>query len=132
VFLPRGTNKPETLARQRLYQALGLAVVSDRDTDRIDAGRECRVRNGAASPNGRYKFVLADHTFSIAQQVVKHIKYLRGHGDQAPTPAELAPVGIERIIFEKIAQVVFSLAVGRRRYFSMPGDPSVKKAVRKM
>jgi hypothetical protein len=115
---------------------LRLAVVADRSTDRIDAGRERRLGNGAAAPDGSDELVFADDTFTIAQEVLEQIEYLRRQGHEAHDATELAPFRIKRAILEKIAQAVSLKFSGHGERppinFSMVGFPRVKMPVRKM
>jgi len=59
-------DEAETLARKGSDEALLISGVANCVPRRIQAGRQRRIRDDAALPNGTDEIVLADDTFAVA------------------------------------------------------------------
>ena len=81
-----------------------LAAVADRAPGRIDASGQRRLRDDPAVPDTGDEIVLADDSLAVLDQVVQEIEDLRSKRNQISPTTQLAPIRIERIVFEQIAQ----------------------------
>jgi hypothetical protein len=70
IFVDRA-NEAEAFPRQCLDQLLLFACVADRGPGRVEAGRQCGIRDNAAVPDRVDDVVFADHALPVADQVVK-------------------------------------------------------------
>jgi len=98
------TDKSETLAWQRLDQALFLAGVANCTPGDIQAGRQRCIRHAAPIPNGIDEVVFTDDTLPVPDHVIQQVKYLGRNGDNLRPTIQLAPVSVECVFFEEIAQ----------------------------
>ena len=95
-----GADETQALAWDGADQALAFAAVADRVACRVDAAGQRRVRHDAAAPDRGDEVVLADHAVAVVQQVNQQVEYLRLNRDASGTAAQLAPVGVKRVIGE--------------------------------
>ena len=82
-------------------QALLIAAVPNRPTDRVDARGQ---RYDVSLPDGGDDLVLADDPVPVADQLVKKVDHLRRDGDCCPIASQLATVHIKREILEGVTQ----------------------------
>ena len=88
--------------------------------------------DAAPVPDGVDEVVLADDALLVVDQVFDQIEYLRRDGDDLRSAMKLAPVGIECVVLEEIAQAAISLtAKGRRARSSDAWNAKNKLPVRK-
>ena len=99
-----GSDETEALARQCLDEALLFAGIADRRPGDIEAGRQRRIGHAAPVPDDVDEVVFADDALPVADQVIEQVEYLRGYGDDVRPAMQLAPVGVECVLFEEIAQ----------------------------
>ena len=85
-------------------EALLLAAVADRAPGGIDAAGQGRLRHNAAIPNCANQIILADDALAVADQILQKVENLGSTGIADRLAAQLAPVGVERVILEEIAQ----------------------------
>ncbi len=86
-----------------------LAGIADRIPRDIQAGRQRRFGHDPTIPNGIDEFVFADHSLPVTDQVVEQVEYLWRDGDDVRPAMQLAPVGVECVVLEEIAQAGNSL-----------------------
>ena len=79
-------------------------ATADRAAGRVDAVEQRRVRNGASVPDRRQKFILADDTATVPDQVNEEIEDLGLDGYKRRPPPQLAAIHIEGTVIEHIAQ----------------------------
>src|SRR5262249_8819282 len=93
----------EALSWKCFDKTLLLAGVADCASDGVQSGRQRRIRYNSAFPNRVYEIVLADDAIPAADQIFEQIENLwrRSH-NIGPAP-QLAPVGVQRTVFEEIA-----------------------------
>jgi hypothetical protein len=101
---PHCTDETKALAWQCFDEALFLTGIADRPSSGIQAGRECRVGYDTPVPNGVDQVVFADDMLPVANQVVEQVEDLWRDSDQVSPPMQLAPVGVECVLLEEIAQ----------------------------
>ena len=70
----------------------------------IQAGRQRRIGHATPVPNGVDEVVLADDALPVADQVIEQVEYLWRDGDDVRSAMQLAPVGVECVVLEEIAQ----------------------------
>src|SRR3979409_1074781 len=70
----------------------------------IQAGRQRRIGHAAPVPNDVDEVVLADDALPVADQVIEQVEYLWRDGDDVRPAMQLAPVSVECVLFEEIAQ----------------------------
>ena len=101
---PHWSDETEALARQGLDEALFLAGIADRTPGDIQAGRQRRIGYDTPVPDGVDEVVLADDALPVADQVVEQVEYLWRDGDDVRPAMQLAPVSVECVLLEEIAQ----------------------------
>jgi hypothetical protein len=94
----------ETLSRERFDQTLLLPRIADCVSGSVEASRQRPIGHDASIPDRVDKIVLADDAISIADQVIKQSENLWRRRDQVSPATEFAPVDIENVILEEIAQ----------------------------
>jgi len=69
-------------------------------------------------PNGVDELLFADDALPVADQVVEQVKYLWSDSNQIGPAMQLAPVSVERVLFEETEQAASPLGgppiAGRR------------------
>ena len=55
------------------------------------------------------KVVFADHTLPVPDQVIEQVEYLWRDGDDVRSAMQLAPVSVECVLLEEIAQAAIPL-----------------------
>jgi len=95
------------MLNQEHNEALFFSAVSNRATGGIQAGRKRGVRYDAATPNGVDEIVLADDALPVSDQVFEQIEYLWRNGNALSPALRFAPVGVEGVVLEEIAQGTF-------------------------
>jgi len=101
-----------------------MTGIADRIPSDIQAGRQCCIGNDAAVPNGIDEFVFTDDALPVADQVVEQIEYLWRDGDDVRPAVQFAPLGIECIVLEELAQAAIPLG-GRRRPLAPVATPRI-------
>ena len=86
-----------------------MAGIADRAPSDIQAGRQRSIGYDTPIPNGADEVILADDALPVADQVIEQIENLGRHGDDVRPAMQLAPVRVERELFEKIAQAAIPL-----------------------
>jgi len=117
-------DKADALARERAYQPLPVAIVTDRSPRRIDAAGKRRFRYNAPAPDCLNNIVLADNAVAVGDKVLQQVKHLRLHLDECIPPAELAAIRVEHKIFKGIKHFCprcSGFAVCARILAQMPG-----------
>src|SRR5262249_34611356 len=114
---------------------LVVAAVADDATCSIEAAVQGGLRHDPPAPHRRQQVVLADNSFSIADQVEKHIEDLRLDVDRFATARQFAPRRMEDGIAEQKAHRRFLRDPGRPKMASiwwknqdLPGDATLKDA----
>ena len=106
---PNGSDEPKSLAQQGFDQALLLAGISDRAPGDIQTGCQRGIRHAAPVPDGVDQVVLADNPLPVADQVVQKVEHLRRDRDHVGPAPQFAPVGVECVLLEEVAQAANSL-----------------------
>ena len=75
----------------------------------IQAGRQRRIGDDPPVPNGPDEVILADHALPVADQVVEQVEYLWRDGDDVRPAMQLAPVGVQCVLLEEVAQAAIPL-----------------------
>src|SRR5882757_7317301 len=88
---------------------LFLPAIADSAPRHIHSSRQCGIGDDAAAPDGGNEIVLTDDSLSIADQVFEKIKYLGCNGNYICAAPQLAAVGVQHVIVEKITQISVSL-----------------------
>src|SRR3954454_7722779 len=109
-FFLHGANETEAFARQRLYQKLLLAGVADSVPGGIKPGRQRRLRDDAAIPDGAEDIVLRNDALSVADQIVEQIETLRRERDYLAASTQFATTQVKLTVCEEVAHS-FSLPV---------------------
>jgi hypothetical protein len=112
------SNETEALARQCFDEALFMAGIANRAPGSIQAGRQRCIGYAAPIPNGFDEFVFADDALPVADQVIQQIEHLWRDGDDLRPAMQLAPVSVECVLLEEIAQAAIPLVASDRRGFS--------------
>src|SRR5258708_14884627 len=98
------SDETEALARQCFDEALFLAGIADSASGDIQAGRQGCIGDNTPVPNGADEVVFTDDTLPVADQVIEQVEYLRCDGDDVRPAMQLAPVSVECVLLEEIAQ----------------------------
>jgi hypothetical protein len=101
-LLPDRSDKPETPARQRFDIPLKLCAIPNRVPGDIDAGRQRRIGNDSAAPNGDDEIVLADNTVTIVDQEIEQIERLRCDGNKSGAVAQFSAGRVQHIVPEEV------------------------------
>lgn len=99
-FLGDLANKPEASARNRPDQALLLAGIPDCLAHGIDVAGQRGFGHDPSFPHRLQKIVPCHDLFPVSDQEEQQVEHLRSDGDELGASLELAPVGIETIIFK--------------------------------
>ncbi len=91
-------DEAKALARDGADQLLVLAAVADRLARGVDAAGQRRIRHDPAAPDRSDEIILADDAVAVLQQVNQQVEHLRLDGNGLGTAAQLASVGIKRMI----------------------------------
>jgi hypothetical protein len=102
--LRRDFGRPLLAPPARLDQALLLPGIADCAAGDIQPGRQCCVRNATPIPNDIDEVVFADDALPVADQVIEQIEHLWRDGDDVRPAMQLAPLSVERVLLEEIAQ----------------------------
>jgi hypothetical protein len=94
-------DEPETLAGDGVDEALLLAAVADGAAGGVNAAGEGGVGHDAAVPDAGDQVVLADHARAVADQEQQQVEDLRLDRRELARAAQLAPVGVEDVVFEE-------------------------------
>ena len=132
LCFPHWSDETEALARQCLDQALFLTGIADRSPGGVQARRKRRIGHDTAVPNGVDKVVFADDALPAADQVIEQVEYLWCDGDDVRPAMQLAPVGVECVLLEEIAQAGNPLGSLSERRISPAWNAKNKPPVRKM
>jgi hypothetical protein len=98
------SDETEALPRQCFDEALFLAGIADCAAGSIQARCQRRIGHDTAVPNGVDKVVFTDDALPVADQVVEQIEHLWCDGDDVRPAMQLAPVRVEYVLLEEIAQ----------------------------
>ncbi len=98
------SDETEALAWQCFDEALFLAGIADRAPGDIQARRKRRIGDGTTVPNGVDEVVFANNALPVTDQVIEQVEYLRRDGDDVGPAMQLAPVSVECVLLEEIAQ----------------------------
>jgi hypothetical protein len=74
---------------------LRRAIVVDRLARRIEARRQCRVRDDPPAPNTVDQIILADDPAAVAHQIDEKVEHLRFERDRLSPAAQFASPEIE-------------------------------------
>src|SRR6266436_7328587 len=102
-------NEAKALSWQCFDEALFLAGIADHTPGDIEAGRQRRIGDDTPIPNGVDEVVFTDDTLPVADQVVEQVEYLWRDGDDVRPAMQLAPVGVQCVLLEEIAQAAIPL-----------------------
>ena len=102
---PHCSDETEAFARQCFYEALFLTGIAERTAGGIQARCQRRIGHDTAVPNGIDEVVFTDDALPVADQVVEQVEYLWRDGDDVRPAMQLAPVSVECVLLEEIAQV---------------------------
>ena len=91
-------DEAKALARDGADQPLVFAAVADRLARGIDAAAQGRIRNDPAAPDRRDEIIFADDAVAVLDQIDQQVEHLRLDGNRLRPAAQLAPVGIKRMI----------------------------------
>jgi hypothetical protein len=105
LCLPYRSDETKALSRQRFDEALFLTGIAYRAPGGIQARGERGIGHDTAVPNGVDKVVLADNTLPVADQVFEQIEHLWSDGDDIRPAVQFAPISIECVLVEEIAQI---------------------------
>jgi hypothetical protein len=83
---------------------LFLTGIADRTPGDIQARRKRRIGHDTAVPNGVDEVVFADDALPVADQVIEQVEHLWCDGDDVRPAMQLAPVSVECVLLEEIAQ----------------------------
>ena len=98
------SDEAESLPWQRLDQALPLPGIADCSPDDVQARRQRCIRHAPPLPDRVDQVVLADDALPVADQVIEEVEDLWRNGDHLHPATQFAPVGVEYIVLEVIAQ----------------------------
>ena len=87
-----------------------VAAVADRLARGVDAAGQRRIRHDAAAPDRGDEIVLADDAVAVLHQIDQQVEHLRLDGDSFGAAAQLAPVGVKRMIGKEKLHVVALLS----------------------
>lgn len=105
---------------------LGAAVTNYR-ARRVDARRQCGIRDDPTTPYRLYQIILADDALAIADQINQEVEDLRRDRNRHPASAQFPPIAIERVIAKDERHVRISPDAGRTPNLC----PRSKRMVRK-
>ena len=133
AVLPAPPDETKALARQCLDQALLLAGIADRSPGGIQARRQRCIGHTAPIPNGVDEVVFADDALPVTDQIVEQVEHLWRDRDGVRSAMQLAPVNVECVLLEEIAQAANPLGGWRaERHFRPAWNAKNKPSVRKM
>jgi hypothetical protein len=92
--------KAHPLARYSADEFLRRTGVAERPAGRVDARRDCRIRDNPASPDTGDHIVSADNALSVLHEVNNQVENLRFDLDSVPSPTQFATVYIKRMFSE--------------------------------
>ena len=91
-------DKAHALAGHGANDTLRGATVVDRLARRIEARRQCRVRDDPPAPNAVDQIILADDPATVAHQIDEKVEHLRFERDRLSPAAQFASLDIEHVI----------------------------------
>jgi hypothetical protein len=115
LVLPHSAHETDTLPREGPDQALILAIIADRRAGQVDACVQGGLRHKASLPDRGEEIVPADYTLAIADEIDQEIEDLRLHGHRIRAAQQLAALGVEDRVFEKISHACAPVGFGHRR-----------------
>src|SRR6185436_12661717 len=95
---PHVAHETKAFTRYRSDQLLVAATVAHCLACGVDAARQRRIGNDAATPNGCNQVILTDHPVTILDQINQQVEHLRFYGYGLGATAQLTPVGVKRMI----------------------------------
>ena len=98
------SDEAKSLARQCFDEALLLAGIADRTSSDIQARCQRRIGHNPPIPDGANEVVFGDDALPVADQVFEQVEYLRRDSDYIRLAMQLAPVGVQCVVLEEIAQ----------------------------
>jgi hypothetical protein len=93
-------HEAKAFASKGFDQALLRAAVADRPPGRIDPRGQRRFRNNAAAPDCSDQIVLAGNALTIFDQVGQEVEHLGLNRDSNGAMTQLAPIGVESVVFK--------------------------------
>jgi hypothetical protein len=115
LVLPHSAHETDTLPRKGPDQALILAIIADRRAGQVDACVQGGLRHKASLPDRGEEIVPADYTLAIADEIDQEIEDLGFHGHHVRAAPQLAALGVEGTVFEKISHARAPVRFGHRR-----------------
>jgi hypothetical protein len=115
LLLAHIAGEADTLADDRAYQPLLLAIVADHAARGTDTARKRRFRDDPSAPDRSQQIVLAEHPIAVSDEEFQEIENLRFDRQQRGPSAQLAPLRVENVIFEQIQQFNCSRRMSARR-----------------
>ena len=97
-------NEAEAFARQRLDETLLFTAVADGASYDVQTGRERGIGYRASVPDRADQLILADDAVPVTYQVGEQVKDLRRHGQRIGSAMKLAPLDVQCMALEEIAQ----------------------------
>src|SRR4029079_13541782 len=91
-------DEPDASACDGADQFLFRGAVADRFARGVDTAGKGRVRHDPAAPDRGEKIILADNALVVLQKIGQDVEYLRLDGNRPVATAQLAGVGIKRMI----------------------------------
>ena len=127
---PHCSDETEAFARQCLDEALFLAGIADHTPGDIQTRRKRRIGHDTPVPNGVDEVVFADDALPVADQIIEQVEYLWRDGDDVRPAMQFAPVSVECVLLEEIAQAanpLGGLRSSRPSTVSAKNKPPVRK-----
>src|SRR5258708_17392027 len=104
LHFPHWSDETKALAWQCFDKALLLAGIGDHAPSDIQTRRQRCIGHTAPIPNGVDEVVFADNALPVTDQVIEQVEYLRRDGNDVRPAMQLAPVSVECVLLEEIAQ----------------------------
>jgi hypothetical protein len=95
-------HEPEPATANRADVALSLAVIAQGFANRLHQGRDRRIGDEAAAPEGVDHLLLGHHPVMVLDQEAQERERLGLHRNQAVRPSEFGAVAVEVIIAEAV------------------------------
>jgi hypothetical protein len=89
-----------------------FAGIADHASRSVQASRQRRVGHDTSLPDCAHEVVFADNALPVADQVFEQIENLWCDGDDVRPAMQLAPVSVECVLLEEIAQDANPLGFG--------------------
>ena len=91
-------DKAHAPARHGANDTLRRATVVNRLARRIEARRQCRIRDDPPAPDAFDQIILADDPATVAHQIDEKVEHLRFERDRLGPAAQFASLDIEHVI----------------------------------